>query len=83
MKKFELTITLSETLTVDEIWPDGDAPENPTALDVRKAFFGDRPHRDILRRADDWGLTDDAELDVNEVGAAPTKPGELAKLFGL
>jgi hypothetical protein len=34
-KAFTLSITGSVTLTVEQIWPDGDAPENPTVEDVR------------------------------------------------
>ena len=32
--KFVIDISGSVTLTVKEIWPDGDAPENPTFQDV-------------------------------------------------
>ena len=39
---FSIHIDIDETLTVDEIWPDGDAPENPTADDVRVKLFGEK-----------------------------------------
>jgi len=35
-KRFTICIDASFDLDIDEIWPDGDAPENPTAADVVK-----------------------------------------------
>lgn len=63
-KRFELTITVDVVLTTDEVWPDGDAPDNPTADDVRRVFM---EGHSILHTARDWGLDDDAVIDVYEV----------------
>lgn len=50
-------------MTVDEIWPDGDAPENPTTEDVleRMATYGS-----LFRLIREWSL--DADLDVTVNG---------------
>lgn len=34
MKKFFISIRMDDVLGIDQLWPDGDAPENPTAEDV-------------------------------------------------
>jgi hypothetical protein len=31
MKRFQITFTVEATLDADQLWPDGDAPDNPTA----------------------------------------------------
>ena len=50
-----------ETLTVDEIWPDGDAPENPTAEDVMGEI---RKCGSVSRCVIDWNL-DCQGIEVN------------------
>lgn len=37
-ERFTICIDSYFDLAVNEIWPDGDAPENPTAEDVAKAI---------------------------------------------
>lgn len=70
MKRFQIIYTVDVTLNLDELWPDGDSPENPTADDVRKLI---EAGGGILQVTDDWNLADrDAEYDVIEV--APRKP---------
>lgn len=66
MKKFEFTITISVDLTEDQVWPDGDAPENPTASDALEVFEACNPG-DYLRTASEWNLEDAAQLEVTEV----------------
>lgn len=61
--KFRVCYSMTETLTVDEIWPDGDAPENPTADDVRARIDADG---DILSVIDSWNLDPYTEYDVYE-----------------
>lgn len=61
-RSFTLTIEVSESLSVAEIWPDGDAPDSPTIEDVRKAFLGDaRRHSPIGHLLSDWGLEPTAD----------------------
>lgn len=54
-RTFTISLEVSESLTVDEIWPEGDAPENPTVEDVRRALFGSK-HKSVLTALEDWGL---------------------------
>lgn len=60
-QQFSVRLEVEETFTVDEIWPDGDAPEKPTPLDVKQALFG-RDDRSwlsgtrLLTRLEDIGL---------------------------
>ena len=51
-KSFTITFDGSATLTVDEVWPDGDAPANPTLLDVHASdqevyVQRERPDREV------------------------------------
>lgn len=64
MSRFRITITSDNVLTLDELWPDGDAPENPTADDVRARIRQHGGAREVLR---DWNLDDELTLDVVEV----------------
>ena len=54
MTTFHIEWGGSADLTIEEIWPDGDAPENPTTADVIAAMrkTSDLPER-ICR---DWNL---------------------------
>lgn len=62
---FTLSISIDATLGWDEIWPDGDAPENPTCDDVRAVFLGKnhRPGASITRQIEDWNL-DPTDRDI-------------------
>lgn len=55
MKTFTLSLHIDATLSVDEIWPDGDAPDNPTASDVEDVIDDCGGWSKIL---DDWNLLD-------------------------
>lgn len=63
-KQFHFEFTCEATLSLDEIWPDGDAPENPTAKDVIDIVEKCGGAREVLG---DW-FNDDIELTV--VGAS-------------
>lgn len=60
---FDFTFSGAATLTVKEIWPDGDAPENPTVADVI-ARIKSRWSRtgDFI---DAWYLDQDVHVKVN------------------
>lgn len=71
MKKFRITFTVDTFLGVDAIWPDGDAPENPTADDVRELIDD---HGGIVRVIEDWNLANrNDDYDVTEI-TVPRKP---------
>lgn len=61
-KRFQILYTVNETLSADDLWPDGDMPENPTADDVRKLV---RKAGGIVRVIDSWGLGGH-DFDVHE-----------------
>ena len=50
-------------LTTEDIWPDGDAPENPNAEDVRRVMRGSGSKMYVLS---DWNLLDDLHVTVDE-----------------
>lgn len=52
-------------LGIENIWPDGDAPENPTAEDVAAVMEKCGGRRRVM---DDWGLDIDLRLSVSEPG---------------
>jgi hypothetical protein len=60
---FCFDINASVHLEVDEIWPDGDAPENPTAEDVEVVIQQAGGLRRVLR---DWDLEDHIILTVSD-----------------
>lgn len=37
-RKFLVDIHVHEACTADELWPDGNVPENPTEEDIRAAY---------------------------------------------
>lgn len=64
-KQFSISIESDATFFVEEIWPDGDAPENPTADDVRKALFGEEMrHHSVQQVLDELGMLDFVLADV-------------------
>lgn len=50
---FGIEISMHDTLTIQEIWPDGDAPEEPTVEDVRALLLKDY---DVHGTCADWGF---------------------------
>ena len=51
---FTIRLTIEDTLTVEQIWPDGDAPDNPTCDNVYDLL--DRSGSP-LSVANEWNLT--------------------------
>lgn len=69
-KSFEVYYEVSETYLVDEIWADGDAPENPTVDDVVAELERDIKARGVESALSDWGLApDEADIVVTEFRA--------------
>ena len=58
--RFRVYLHVEATLSVDQLWPDGDAPANPTAEDVQ-ALIDDCGGLDII---DDWNLADRHQIEV-------------------
>ena len=59
---FNFRIEADVDLTLDEIWPDGDAPDNPTVDDVI-AIVERTPN--LSRMLNDWNLMDLLELSID------------------
>lgn len=62
-RTFTFDITISHTFTIDELWPDGDAPENPTTRNVYDLV---EQCGGLARVINDWDLVDDADLHVTD-----------------
>ena len=60
---FEIVVDATYYLTVDELWPDGDAPENPTAHDVAELMRSSGSQRSVMA---DWNI-DEPEVTVRAV----------------
>lgn len=56
MATFNIRFDADWTLDTEDIWPDGDAPENPTAEDVRRVI---RECGGIVRVMREWELVGD------------------------
>jgi hypothetical protein len=69
---FSIDITINETYSIEEIWPDGDAPENPTVDDVVKVI---QACGGPDRVAQDWNLLDGLSLDISGPGGCRTLVG--------
>lgn len=65
MKKYNLSYVVQCELTVDHLWPDGDAPEEPTEQHVLELI---RRDGGILEVLNGWNLHETfAKWDVREV----------------
>jgi hypothetical protein len=53
VKKFKLRYVVECELTVEDLWPDGDAPESPSNLHVRELI---RRDGGILNVLNEWNL---------------------------
>jgi len=62
-KTFEICYSGGTNIKVREVWPDGDAPENPTAEDVMKRMKESCKgvKADLLM---DWNLAGDLDISV-------------------
>lgn len=54
------------TLTQDEIWPDGDAPENPTIEDVKQVIKQDVGSFSPIKVITQWNLDDCINMHITE-----------------
>jgi hypothetical protein len=61
MSTFRISISIDEYFTKEELWPDGDAPENPTAKDIVELI---RKCGGVKRIIEDWNLDDTIECTV-------------------
>lgn len=62
-RSFLVTVEVECDLSVDEAWPDGDAPDNPTAADVINAM---QKSGSMSRMLSDWGLDTDRIVTVRD-----------------
>jgi len=65
MKQFNIVIRCIETLDTNELWPDGDAPENPTEKDVYDLIEKHGGPKEVLS---DWNLDKDLDCEVIDLG---------------
>lgn len=65
-KKFSFSFIGGDNLSKEDIWPDGDEPENPTLADVVK-FLKDNYRRNASGLIDDWSFDETMELIVLDV----------------
>jgi hypothetical protein len=59
----------SVDLSVAEIWPDGDAPEKPTAEDVADVMRRDKPYGRLIN---EWNLVPSIEVFGNHDASRAT-----------
>lgn len=60
-KKFNIEISGHYSLSVSDIWPDGDAPENPTPEDVAQAMDESGTLMGVIG---EWNFDDSLSIDV-------------------
>jgi|JQIA01.1.fsa_nt_gb hypothetical protein len=69
--KFEVTFELNVALDLDQIWPEGDAPEDPQVDDVFQAMFEGRDRKpynyEVFRMLEEWNLDDDGVFEVRKI----------------
>lgn len=53
---FTISYEVEETLSLEDLWPDGDAPENPTVDDVIGIM---RKSGSVINWMRDWGMEPD------------------------
>jgi hypothetical protein len=78
MKKFNVSVSGLYQLDESEIWPDGDAPTNPTPEDVAKAMA--KSASSLARMLHDWSMEDDLEATITEVTEDRTAGRKIADL---
>jgi hypothetical protein len=62
-RTFTVRISVDHTLPVSALWPDGDAPENPTAADVEELIENDGGYERIIS---EWNLDLHGEVDDDQ-----------------
>lgn len=60
---FTVNLVAGYYLLIEDIWPDGDAPENPTAADVKARMEESGPKIQVLR---DWNMLYGLEVFVGK-----------------
>ena len=63
-KKFLLQYTIDCTVSLDELWPENDGPENPTVEDVEDLINSCGGWERVIL---DWNLAEGAEAYVTSV----------------
>lgn len=63
-KSFSIDVNGSWELSIRDLWPDGDEPENPTAEDAQRVIADYIKGRSFASFMRDWGMSDDLTLDV-------------------
>lgn len=77
MKRFIFSVQVDHVLSIDEIWPDGDAPDDPTTEDARKVFLSCCYDHDIIGGLEEWNLAIDRDdLYVSELPEGHTFNGK-------
>ena len=61
---FTVSVEAYYDLTVGEIWPNGDAPDNPTVNDVIAVMHAEGGQHSLMST---WGLDDDLVVTVDGV----------------
>lgn len=59
MKRFVFSFLIDHTLSADQIWPNGEIPENPSAEDARQAFLD--TCYSVIDGMREWGIGPDAD----------------------
>lgn len=70
-KTFCLRYDIDVTMTVEELWPDGDAPAEPTVADVEALIKSCGGWRRIIN---DWDLDDGVAGHVSELKLPERRP---------
>lgn len=63
-REFTISVGDESVLSLDEIWPDGDAPENPTVQDVIAHIKATSNRQSFAR---DWGFDEWVEVNGRPV----------------
>ena len=72
-EQFRITFSGTFSMTTEEIWPDGDGPENPTASDVKNRMINQGGKASLLSG---WNLETDLDIAiVDEAGHTATWEG--------
>jgi hypothetical protein len=71
-KHFFFNIEIDDTFEIEHLWPDGDAPENPTLDDV-VALIQKCGGPDQV--ADDWNMLDGLSITVSDATGSRTIVG--------
>lgn len=75
MKRFEFSFLVNHTLSADQIWPNGEVPENPSAEDARQQFLN--TCYSVVDGMREWGIGPDADdLVVTELAEGKTFNGK-------